>query len=534
MKKKPRLILLSVSLLIVLILLGAFFFRYRSSGDVLFCAVSSPNNGTHLIQAREVGARQIRLSKRSASGVIFSPSGRYVAFTCWEKNGSQARLYDTHHPRRPALKLDFHATALLPLDDGSLLTIENDRLSRTTKKGTALLAENIRYLGAISGDGSAIYCFRPVQDRLDLCRVDLSDGSLTTLLENVEETSLQVVQGEDGQDIIICAQPEICEVTAYDLVHDELAAADAASGDEAAQARNELREELKTQVYSDIVYTVYRIVGEKQEILASSVRETFYCDPLTGMVVHRLGRLSQEKVDILSLDEPYVPSISFWYCTVGDTRTALAELKGVLPNEPQFFDDGTLAIWKDSILYLWQMENGALQEPEVIEVVPDFCLLRREDGTMGAYYKTFSGKLYCRDAQGEHLLSEGVQSVHLPCRVLPDGTKQLIGDMIYVIKYASYHGLRRDKLPPVTMHTFAPRPADTTLFLVKDGVETVVANISNNTLRPLAALTDGSLLADSCPWYIVGPDRTDRLRLRYNMNQHNLTAFPLTELVTLQ
>ena len=181
MKKKPRLILLSVALLIVLILLGVFFFR--SSGDILFCAVSSPNNGTYLIQAREVGARQIRLSKRSASGVTYSPSGRYVAFTCWEKNGSQARLYDTHHPRRPALTLDFRATALLPLDDGSLLTVENDRLSRTTKKGTALLAENIRYLGAVSGDGQSVYCFRPVQGSLDLCRLDLSDGSLTTLLE---------------------------------------------------------------------------------------------------------------------------------------------------------------------------------------------------------------------------------------------------------------------------------------------------------------------------------------------------------------
>ena len=531
MKKKPRLILLSVALLIVLILLGVFFFR--SSGDILFCAVSSPNNGTYLIQAREVGARQIRLSKRSASGVTYSPSGRYVAFTCWEKNGSQARLYDTHHPRRPALTLDFRATALLPLDDGSLLTVENDRLSRTTKKGTALLAENIRYLGAVSGDGQSVYCFRPVQDRLDLCRIDLSDGSLTTLLEHVEKSTLQVTQGPDGQDIIICAQTETCEFTAYDLVLDTLEEADAASTDEDAAFRNGLRKKLKAEALSESVYTVWRIADGMQERLAEGVMSGFYCDPLTGMVMHRLCRLFREPVNITSLREAHIPSSSAWYCTHGGTRTPLTDLKGVLPKVPQFSGDGTLAIWKDTLLFLWQTENGVLQGPTLIDSVQDFCLLRREDGTSALYYKTLSGRLYCRDAAGERLLSEGAKSVHLPCRVLPDSTKQLIDDRIYVIKYADSR-LSRGELPVTLSQIIRFRPADTTLYLVQNGVETVVANISNNTLQPLAALTDGSLLADSGPLYIVGPNRTDRLRLRYYVHQQSITASPLTELVTLQ
>jgi len=224
-----------------------------------------------------------------------------------------------------------------------------------------------------------------------------------------------------------------------------------------------------------------------------------------------------------------------WHFSLLGAEFTPPELDRAFSAEPQFSGDGQVAVLMPTALYLWQAENGTFGAPEVMtDLAQDFCLLRREDGGSCIYYKTSSGLLRRYDGSQDFILSTNVLSAHLPCRVLPDGTRQLIDDMVYVITYAET-GLRRETLPAATMSQMINyRPRATTLYLVApNGVKTVVANISNNLLKTLAALPDGSMLAESGPFYIVGENRTDRLRLRYQSYSIR-AAWSATELLTLQ
>ena len=422
MKKNLRLILLCIPLLIAAIIVGIFLVRFRSAGEVLLTGVTATDQGAYLLQAREVGARQIRLSRGESARLTLSPGGRYAAFTCKKDGHSrETLLFDLTQPRKPLLQLPQSAKVLLPLDDGSLLYIANDNLYRATKQQTTLLAENIRELGAVSGDGASIYCFRPVaENQLDLCRVDLSDGSLTTLLENAHHPSLQVVQDEAGQDIVICAQMHTYEFTAYDLVLDTLEEADAASNDEDAQKRNALRTRLKEKIITTTGRTVWRIVGSERQLLAEGVKEAYFCDPITGILVYRHCQRFAAPVEIQTLREAYIPERMQWHFSLLGTEFTPPELNGAFDAEPQFSGDGSLAILKDSVLYLWQMEDGVLGEAKVMmDPAQDFALLRSSDGGSCLYYKTSSGLLRRHDGTQDFILSANVLSAHLPCRVLP-------------------------------------------------------------------------------------------------------------------
>ena len=535
MKKKLKWIIpLSLALLVVIVTISQLI-RFRSSGDVLLNQVFTTSGDTYLLQAREVGAKQVRLSKYVGSRITFSPNGRYLAFSQWGGDGFETLLFDLRHPRRTLLRLGQSVSSLQPLDDGSLLYIESDTLYRATKQQTSLLAENIRSLGAVSGDGAAIYCFRPEADSFALCRMTLSTGSVEVLLEHVDETTLQVVQDENGQDIVICAQAFTYEFSAYDAVHDSLAEADAASTDEAAQTRNALRTRLKERIITTTGKTVWRIAGEDQQRLAEGVQGTYFCDPITGILVYRHCYPFAAPVEIEPLKETYLPVIKQGHFSLMGNAFTPAELNSSLDLLVQFSGDGTVAALLNEVLYVYRAENGTFGEAVTMtDPARDFALLRREEGGSALYYQTTSGLLRRYDGTQDFILSTAVLSAHLPCRVLPNGTRQLIDDRVYIIQYAKT-SLRRENLPDTTMSQYIYyRPKETTLFLVSPkGEKTVGANISNNLLKTLAATSDGSILADSGPFYILRPARIDRLRMRYQSYSIR-AAWPNTELVTLQ
>jgi len=526
MKKKLRLVLLSLPLLIAAIIVSIFLIRYRSAGDVLLTGVTTANEGVYLLRAREVGAQQVRLSRGESAHLTLSSNGRYAAFTC--KKGDSSRetlLYDLTQPRKPLLRLQqSYPKALLPLDDGSLISLSNSRLYRN---GEAL-ADNIFSLGGLSADSTALYCLREVvEDRLDLCRISLSDGSLTTILENVRQSSLQLTQDAAGQDIIICAQKHLCEFTMYDLVHDSLAEADENATDEEAMKRNDLRERMRQESTRETVYTIYRITADKQEVLAEGVSHDFFCDPLTGIVVHRLGRLFQQKVDIATLRDKYVPLDHTWYCTVDGTRTPL--LRTTIPAAEisvQFSGDGAMLAHWSSYSYerLWHLKDGVPVEANLVNGIQSAHFLRNMDGEMQLYYKTFDGMLYCHDGEENRLIRENIWSAYLPCRILPDGTRQIVDDRIYVIADAGASDMEDIRYW---------WPNNSTLLLMQNGKETVLANISNSSPSLIAALPDGSVLMESGPLYIVGENRTDRLFSRIPAPAWWDALFVGTELVTL-
>jgi len=508
MKKRLKWIISLCFVLLVAVGVLTLALRYRSSGQVLLSAVTSTRyEGTTLFQVREKGARFLTLSDASSSKSVYSPNGRYLALSHTPRSGAETVVYDTLRPRRPILRVEGRLSSFQPTDDGHLVYVHDEGLYHSQR---GVLAENIHDLGPVSCDGSAIYCFRPMQDGQALCRVDLSDGSLTPLLENVQRNTLQIVQDKNGQDILICAQKSICKFTAYDLVRDELAAADAASGDEAAQARNELRNKLKEEALSESVYTIWRIAGGKQEILAEGAMLGFFCDPLTGMVVHRLGRLFTEPVNITSLREAHIPSKANWYCTVGGTRTMLEELHGITETDVfsvQFSGTGLLAIQAQGSLYL--RENGSLGSLEVVSRgVDHFGLVHRSDGV--ALYFTSGRTLYCHAAGQTQTIQAGVWTADLPCRRLPDGTVQLIDDLVYVRTDAPDR-LHGGEKPPATLSQIITWPPSE-LYVLQGGEKTLIATIGNVYLSARGALPDGSLLCEVAnTWRVLGPTRDERL-----------------------
>ena len=510
MKKRLKWIIPLCIALAIAVGIGILALRYRASGAVLHNSVGSGRDGTYLIQIREKGARKLKLSDEKASEPVFSPSGRYFAVTLWEDHESSCVLYDTLAPRKPILHVPDYLSAFRPLDDGSLLYLRNDTIFLAKGEETTALARNIARMDTLSGDGSAVYCFRQVvDDRLDLCLLSL-DGTLTTLMEDMDKNALQVVPGPDGQDIVICARRVSYETPAYSLVNDPLAVADVRSTDEDAAFRNGLREQLRQQTIPETLYTVWRIAGGKQALLVEGAL-AYYCDPVTGMVIYKPGRAFADAVDISSLREASIPACKTWYCTANGTRTALTELDGAEAITVQFPGDGHVLLHaNNATLYVRRWDGNALSPADTVGGVSSFAPVLDEDGRLRIYYP-MNGQLLCLSQGQKQVLCDGIYDFWVPGRRLPDGTVEMIDDMVYVRHYARDDSLRGGKKPPVTLSQMIHWPPSE-LYLLQRGEKELLVTMGDVYFLPDCALPDGSLVFLSAgTWRVTGPTRQEKL-----------------------
>ena len=500
MKKRLKWIIPLCIALAIAAFIGILALRYRASGAVLLSGLGSDG----LIQIREKGFRRIELQENDhMQDPAISPNGRYVVF--FSTKDSTCTLYDLQAPGKPLFSSTGKYYEAAATNDGRMLLLNKDRqLYLCDGQTERLLDAQVHSKGQLTRDGLRFYYFHKNGEQYDLCRLDLKGGTPEVLLENAAPEFLQLSQDEQGRDLVCAARRQIREATRYDLVTDKLAEADAGSRDEAAIARNKLRQQLKTEPVRREVWTIFRMENGTWQTLADGVYRDFFCDVRTGQVVCCVSALYAPQMDLKDIIGARIPTTARWYCFNGETRFELEPLRMIdNPTSVTFTERGP-AIMVGKELLCW---DGPVCT-ERIDRVSGFCTFRNTAGEEEVYYLTHENDLFRCTPTGPERISQGVHNMYIPCRTLPDGSRQAIDNRVYLLKYydetmqnphTSEVSLSRVSYPPMV------------LYLLQDGVQTPILKI-NDGFSPLACLEDGTLIAHAGGMlWVLNENRSDRL-----------------------